>query len=417
MSVIIVGAGTAGITAGRELVRAGREVVILEAKDRIGGRVYTDYDFAEYPIELGAEFLHGEHIPTWQFVRELGLTTVLWKRQHDSLVRMGDGSQRTMSEARRLYEDFELTRTWAFPNKIAPYPHETFEAYLSRIGLSENQLAYVRRMFGNAAGEGSQTISAAGALSDIERRAKYGYEDHRILQGYSRVIDHMAQGLDIRLGTVVEAVEWNAQGVKVTTNAGVLHAEQVIITLPLGVLKAGGLHFGPSLPSERLEAMNKLAFAPAVKLVYRFDDPILPSTVSSVYSPMTPPMWWTSAFERPNITSQVWTAFTTGAWARQLLERGEEAALQKGLETLRKELDQSALQPSAMKIMNWGAEPFTLGGYSAMLPQGESARATLAKPIAHKIYWAGEATASNETAGTVHGAYLTGLRAAQEILG
>jgi monoamine oxidase len=126
-------------------------------------------------------------------------------------------------------------------------------------------------------------------------------------------------------------------------------------------------------------------------------------------------MWWSPSYERQTEES-VWTAFATGDWARELLLDGEASALQKGLATFRRELNRPDLIPTTMKIANWGGDPFALGGYSASRVGGSTGRAELAQPVAGKLFWAGEATASILLSTTVHGAYLTGKRAATEVL-
>jgi monoamine oxidase len=126
-------------------------------------------------------------------------------------------------------------------------------------------------------------------------------------------------------------------------------------------------------------------------------------------------MWWTPTPEGSD-GEQVWLAFATGDWARELLALGETGALEKGLDTLRTELNCPDLQPEAMHLVNWVADEYTLGGYSAVPVGAEKARGVLARPIGNVLFFAGEATAPNPWGATVHGAYMSGRRAAHEIL-
>lgn len=415
MTTLIIGAGMAGIAAARELMSDNKRPIILEARDRIGGRIYTDHNFADHPVECGAEFLHGEHVPTWKYVHRLGLKTIHWKRQDDALVRMADGSQLTMSEARRRDPEFDITRTWDIPLDQIPPEDESFENYLRRIEFTEAQLQYVRRAYSNAMSESMQFVSAQGTIENMNRD-EMGFEDHRIVEGYDVLMDFLAENLDIRLDTTVTVIDWSGDDIQIKTASGeTFTATQVIITLPVGVLKSNRIRFVPELPESKLAALEKLTMGPAIKMLYKFPEPILPNNMSAIYSANNPPMWWSPSYQR-DTTTQVWTAFATGDWARELLKNGEESALNQGLETLRSELNNASITPTAMKIINWGDDPYACGGYSAALVGGAKVRSQLALPIDNKLFWAGEATAPNNLTATVHGAYLTGKRAAAEIL-
>ena len=333
-----------------------------------------------------------------------------------------------MADSRRLYPDFDLTRSWALPVVPVKPDDESLEVYLRRVGFSEAQLQYTRRSWGNAAGEAIHILSAKASLQDMgllpfEADPFYGSPlpsagegDFRILDGYNCLHESLADGIDIRLNTVVEAVEWGSRPVRIHTRSGqVFEADRLVITLPLGVLQAGHVRFSPTLPDWKQNAIGALKMGPALKLVYRFREPIVTPGIHAFYSALNPPMWWTPTLEGAG-TDQVWMAFATGDWARELLPLGEEGVLAKGLETLRMELECPDLRPEAMQMVNWVADEFALGGYSAVPVGGEAARGILAKPVEDVLFFAGEATAPNPWGGTVHGAYMSGRRTAHEIL-
>lgn len=349
-------------------------------------------------------------------MQALKLHTLHWRKTDDSWVRLADGSWRTMSDARLTDPDFDLTRSWALPGIAVDPADEDLGSYLRRIGFTEAQLRYTSRSFINATGDHLGAVSARAALADMHDESA-GDGDFRILEGYDRLIQVLAKGLDIRLNTIVEAIGWRGEVVLVRTTDGALHeAARAVITLPLGVLQAGDVCFDPPLPPERQAAIDSLRMGPGMKMFYRFDPPITPPHIAAIYADANPPMWWSPSYGRGGDVAQVWTAFTTGDWTRELLAAGEEDALRQGLETLRKELGKPDLQPSATRVMNWSAERFTRGGYSVTPPGQSGARAALAQPLAGRLYWAGEATAREAWTATVHGAYDSGRRAAAEIL-
>jgi monoamine oxidase len=325
---------------------------------------------------------------------------------------MADGSLRPMHEA-RLDPQFDITRAWNLPD-VPPLPDEDWGIYLRRIGFTETQMDYVRRSYSNAVGDSMQYTSAEEIVDQLHDTSD-GEGDFRILDGYSALTDHLAYGLDIRLNTIVERIEWSGEGVRVHTNNGVFEGDEVIITLPIGVLQSGTIVFDPALPGEKQDAIANLRMGPVIKLVYRFEQNIVPHGIMAVYSAGNPPMWWSPSFGQD--TDQiVWTAFVSGDGARDLLALGEAGALEKALDVLRDELDNPDLKPLDAYLVNWPADPFARGGYSVATPGHADARKILAQPVENKLFWAGEGTASGTGAATVHGAYSTGKRAAAEIL-
>jgi monoamine oxidase len=321
-----------------------------------------------------------------------------------------------MAEARRLYPDFDVTRTWDIPKVPVAPEDEPFDAYLKRIGFSDAQLYYVRRMWGNAEGDDISRVTAIGALQEIFDASNGNHIDFRVIDGYDRVPKFLAEGVDVRLNTTVESIQWDSAPVVVTTRGGeTFRADRVLITVPLGVLQKRSIRFVPELPAEKLNAIDKLVMGPALKLIYRFDQPVLPEGIGALYSAINPPMWWSPSYGHDtNVT--VMTAFITGDWARQLHAEGQEAALEHGFNTLQSELGRKLPYPQAAMWVNWIDDPFAFGGYSVAPPGALSAREDLAQPLEHRLYWAGEATAPHPWASTVHGAYASGRRAAAEIL-
>ena len=425
MKVLVIGAGIAGLSAAWHLTQAGIDATVLEARDRIGGRVWTSRDFADIPVEFGAELIHGRgaEINTWQWIRKLNLRTWHWNKLDDSMIRTEEGDWLSMGEARAQSAELDVTRSWELGDVDKPRDDEDLGSYLRRIGFSDAQLRYVQRSFANAEGDSMRNLNAAAHLQALTppdssrgpRGVEEGdYSDHRILDGYDAYYSQLAAGLDVRLETVISQIDWS-DGVQARADSGEVYAaDAAVITLPLGVLQAGRVQFAPRLPKHKLEALARLRMGPVIKLVYQFDAHILDPQIGAIYSAGSPPMWWSPSLGREGGTV-VWTAFATGDYARELLDLGEEGALVQGLATLRAEIGQRDLQATQARWVAWPLDEFALGGYSVCLPGGYDARDKLARATP-PLYWAGEASAPHRMAATVHGAYFSGQRAANEII-
>lgn len=427
MKVIVIGAGIAGLSAAYHLKGAGIEATVLEARDRVGGRVWTSRDFADIPVEFGAELIHGRspQVNTWAWVDKLGLRTWHWNKRDDSMIRTEAGDWLTMGEARAADAELDVTRTWDLGDAPEPRADEDLGGYLRRIGFSEAQLRYVQRSFANAEGESMEWLNAAAHLQlpldasggprGVDSAGEDAYSDFRILDGYDSYYERLADGLDIRLGCVVREIDWT-DGVGIRAESGEMYAaDAAVITLPLGVLQSDRVRFKPPLPARKREALAGLKMGPVMKLVYLFDEPILDRSIGAIYARGNPPMWWSPSLGRAN-GATVWTGFVTGDYAREMLALGEDAALQKGLDTLRAEIGKPSLRFTKARWVNWPADPYALGGYSVCLPGHYDAREKLAQATP-PLFWAGEASAPHHLTAMVHGAYFTGQRAAREILG
>ncbi|MDX2137792.1 MAG: NAD(P)/FAD-dependent oxidoreductase [Chloroflexota bacterium] len=319
-----------------------------------------------------------------------------------------------MADARAQYPDFDITRSWQLPDAPPPAADESLHAYLTRIGFTDAQLNYARRSFANATGDTPERISARVAAEEWTDTTA-GDGDYRLLEGYIHLLNDLARGLDIRLKTPVKTIEWSEDGVRVSCETGeVFTGDSAIITLPVGVLRSGAVTFAPALPDSKQAAIDALRMGPGMKLVYWFAEPVLPAGIGALYSAGTPAMWWSPSAGR-DVQGQAITALATGDYARELAAMGEQGALAFALRTLQDELGRPDLQPVAAQWVHWTADPYALGVYSTVPPGAHDARLALGMPTP-PLFWAGEATVKNAWGATVHGALVSGQRAAAQTL-
>ncbi len=418
--VIVIGAGAAGIAAARRLTEVGRSVVVLEARDRVGGRVYTDESFASHPVELGAEFIHGQNVATWDWVREFEAPTTGDANRHSQWFHWGGqildseaffllagdlyGEQRRRRYGRRQEEGDDPPAASIFDEwERAPSAPLTAEG---------------RRLIDN--------MVAQGTAADPEelgifagRAATYegdGDQRHfRLLHGYSDLVRHAAKGLDVRLATPIDRVAWEADGVRVESRGETFEADAVVVALPLGVLQTGVVTFEPGLPAAKLEAIARINPGAIGKVVLKFDDFAWPRDMTFLWTPRDTQLWWRPGQGQPN-EEPVITAFFGGRDARAMADRSPADAAAFAVDDLEAMTGRSLSSHLLdYRVLVWNNEPYTQMGYSSLPPGGGDLRAALAAPVP-PLYFAGEATNAVRPA-TVHGAIESGTRAANEILG
>jgi monoamine oxidase len=431
--VLVIGAGASGLAAARALVDARQRVIVLEARDRIGGRVWTDRTFADIPIERGAEFIHGEQADTWALVRRAGLRTESFSRWQGRRIVAEDGR---LAGDELLHARPDLQRLFTLEQQLAEYrePDCSLAEWLVANDYSPlaAHIADLRLAHSNCATP--DTISVAELAHEL-RIADKGPGDFHILDGYDRALALLADGLDIRLGTAVTEIQWTEDGVQVTTRRGegvkgrtgeleatpshpftrspahAFSARHAVVTLPLALLQASAVAFDPPLPASKRTAIDALAMAPAMKLLLRFEERFWDAEMTFLSSRDPVPVWWTVRPDAP-----VLTGFITGPRAARLAAHGPERALDQGMAALAAIFGAAPRRLfAAGQVVDWAADEWARGGYSSVPPGAHGQRAVLAQPIG-ALHFAGEATVFANNPATVHGALHSGVRAAREIV-
>ena len=435
---VIVGAGAAGLAAARALDEAGEEIVVLEARDRIGGRVWTMRPpRVTVPVELGAEFLHGETPEIDRIARETGLRAVdvagrRWTSAAGRLRIMDDFWERLDRVMSRLDEEREPDRSFA-----------AAVARMRSIAAADRKLAiqFVEGFHAADTHDASErALADGGSPREDVRERRIG----RILDGFDTVLSALAAPvLDrVRLGSLVTGIRWRKGHVEVdATNPGgeplpTIVARTAIITVPLGVLlapagAAGGIAFDPAIP-ERLEPASRLRMGTVLKVVMHADSPFWADramakrigderldTLAFLHgtTPTAFPVWWTPY----PVRAPVLVAWRGGPMAAELstaLTHDEivAAAIDSfatltGLRT--REVRRHLV---AAYTHDWHNDPFARGSYSYVGVGGAEASAQLARPLQGTLYFAGEHADREGRNGTVHGAMASGEHAAASVL-
>jgi monoamine oxidase len=416
MDALIIGGGVAGLVAARHLTEAGLRVTLLEAQNRLGGRIYT-HSTAEYPVELGAEFVHGRPGEILALAAEGAAQLV---PVQGSFRRKIDGK---WVEAGHLMEKVDKL----FAKLPAKEPDESFQYYLDRSGeddeVKQQALRYVEGF--HAANPALISARSLRRDSEAEEAIKGDYQ-YRIASGYESLVRTVADRIDrklceIVLNTVVHEIVWRQGKVIARASTAEYLAPQAIITLPLGVLKSNSVVFSPALP-EKQNAMSFLEMGPVIRVSLCFQqkfwdqDPEMADLSFLFTDDPQFPTWWTS---NP-LPYPILTGWAAGPNAATHTGRTKDEIIQSAVQSLARimEIPEQELrkQMTGSFMHDWQTDSFSRGAYSYTAVGGMEAPQKLATPVASTLYFAGEATNGDGYNGTVHGAIATGLRAAKELL-
>jgi monoamine oxidase len=410
--VLVLGAGMAGVTAGRALAGGGARVVVIEAGERIGGRVQTIRDFAETPVEAGAEFIHGVGAATWTDVRAAGLRVQPVPYRYTWLNTSANPRWLPLQLAHPgVWRSFDILwslRHWQGDDLSAASFIEA-KGYSGR-ARELAQLTLTAHLPGS-----TEEVGIRGLVADGVLKLEQGL-NHRVLDGYDLLPQHVATGVDVRFGRRVTTVAWGPEGVEVTVDNGETYeGRTAITTLPHGVVASGTVKFDPPLPKSKTSALAQISTGAVVKVLLRFDEHFWPRRMTQLVcgtGPVT--LYWPTSFgtEGPPVL----IAYATGPRAKALSDAGADQASESVLDHL------SRLYPNArprrlirdMRFVDWLTDPNSSGGYTFLPPGCLGARGALAANDTGALIWAGSATAWRPVADTVEAAYLSGLRAARQ---
>jgi monoamine oxidase len=437
VDVAILGAGVAGLAAARALREREVDFIVLEARERIGGRVFSLHDESlPVAIELGAEFVHGSAPELCAIAHDAAFAIAdidgqRWESRHGRLRRIEEFWERldvVMSKLRTRGRDR------SFEQALNSERRRDRRARAVALQWVENFHA------ADPARASEHALAEGGSPGDDVRERRLG----RVLGGYDAVPRWIGRGIGdrIRLGTVVTEVRWEEGSVHIETRqpSGIssgIDARAVIVALPLGVLHAepgepGAVRFDPPLAREssKAAALEGMAMGTVARITLRLREAFWAGSrfarrvkdqnldrLSFLHTEDPDfPIWWTAY----PVSAPVLVAWRGGVRAREISAAGEDQAVGLALASMARQFGLTRKEARGMVTAswfhNWAGDPYARGAYSYVLVGGNDAPAKLARPVRRTLFFAGEASDSEGRTGTVHGAIASGRRASAQLL-
>ena len=418
--VLVIGAGIAGITAAHQLQEQGFKVLVLEARNRIGGRIWTDYSQGK-AVELGAGWIQSSvGNPLTELSQKYHIRTSPYDFDN-TLVYQSNG---------QLMSDEDVDYIDNLEQQFASYVAKRQDNDDKDISIAQTYQDYVHKkhLSSRDANWLDYSITAsiqyeyAGDLSrlsmfEYDQDSEFGKGDLVIPEGYVQIVQDLAKDLTIKLNETVTSVNYSSSPITVTTNLGKYQAHYVLCTLPLGVLKQDTVQFTPQLPVEKKEAIKHLAMGTLDRVYLEFPQVFWNKEVDEInYIPQDHKRWLEIVNQYKINLNPGLTAFISGKQAQEMEHRTDKEIIHEVLSSLEVIYGKTLPKPINYKITRWNSDPFSRGSYS-FIPVNSTGKyySRLAEPVNGQLFFAGEATNRNYPA-SVHGAYLSGLRAAGEII-
>jgi monoamine oxidase len=413
-SVLVIGGGIAGLSAALELSNHGWSVTILEARDRLGGRILSHHSRG-VDFELGAEFIHGRPKIFWALLEHAGFRITEVPEKHWQ----PNGAGRLVQ--RDVWKDLEEV----FQKIDREAPDTTFADFIHKLKVSVNlrreAIDFVEGF--NAADQ--HKIGVHGLMAGDEASAEIeGDRAFWLTGGYGQLINWLEaelrqQKVRFILSAFVKGINWRPHHVTIdfarNHRSQVVSGEAAVITLPVGVLKSETVPILPRL-KDREEAIQAMEFGTVAKVVLRFKSRFWPQAQFGFIHSQDDwfPVWWS------NPSEDVITGWVGGPRAERISgEDGffvQSCALESLSGIFHEPIPRLKELLAEFHYHDWRADPFSLGAYSYLPVNGLELPQVLGRPEADTLFFAGEATSADYQLGTVHGAFESGQRAARELL-
>ena len=403
VDVAVIGAGAAGIGAARRLREAGAvSVLVLEARDRVGGRVHT-ISPAGFPLDRGAEWLHSaDRNPLAPIAQRLGFS--VHRRPSEWTTRLSrsgetveaEGAWIALREAQRLARRRAATGAQDGPLSMVLEP-----------GGRWNELLDATSTWGNGA-----------ELDRVSVKDNARYEDSgtnwRLAEGYGRLFEALAEGLSVACATAVSRVNHDGRPIRLDTARGIVTARRVIVTVPTSIIAGEIIHFEPRLP-EKISAAAGLPLGVDDKLFISLEG-LLPGVEHDSYLVGSTTSRETMSYQVRPLDRPAIYCFFGGRFAAALEREGEAAMFSFAAGELARLLgSEIRKQMAPLASTAWLRDPWSRGSYSFALPGHADDRAVLAAPVDDRLFFAGEACSPNFFS-TAHGAWMSGVAAGEAAL-
>ena len=410
IDVLIIGAGLAGLACAKRLQSAGKTVVVLEARPRLGGRILTSRQLG-YPIDLGASWLHGiSNNALFPVATTQAYLRTVPTNYEDSITFGPNGKPWGLGRTNRA------------------------ENWIERFVLDAERSGNIRSPLSRLVPAGVTPDQDFELIADVVHEvgadlgqiaAKYPQGDGRDLRGpdvmvpagLDELVKYLATGIDVRLGQVVRLVRNGSSGVSVTTSAGtVFSAKKLCCTTPLGVLQNNSIRFEPPLPAAKTIAIKGLGMGLLDKIVLQFPS-VFWDPKQLIRNDSTNPGLWAEWYNlMPVIGRPVLMGFNAASTAKQIARMPDTAIVASALSELRRCYPTRTIPaPSGYLLTRWGQDPYSLGSYSYIrVDSSPSYREELGKPW-NSLVFAGEAI-STQFPATMQGAFSSGQEAANKLL-
>lgn len=423
---IVVGAGVSGLASARLLARAGQRVVVLEARDRIGGRLHTKRVDGRV-TDLGASWIHGiTDSPVHELTRAFGMPDVeftmgSFQPGGRPVAYFGpDATRLGETETARFIDDVhsfdaELSRTVAGSERGASYA-DVVEATLPRMGWDSDRAEQVREFLRHRTEEQYGVWIAdldAHGLDDDETDG----DEVVFPEGYDRLASGLAVGLDVRLNAPVTRVTWAEDGVAVDSAAGRFAADRAVVTVPVGVLQSDAIAFDPPLPASVADPLAGLQMNRFEKVFLRFPERFWDADVYAIRRQGSAGDWWHSWYDLTALHGEpTLLTFAAGPCAAEVRDWSDEQIVASVVASLREIYGDAVPDPEHAHLTRWQDDEWARGSYAYLRVGAEPAdHERLATPVGGVLHIAGEATWQEDPA-TITAALCSGHRAAERIL-
>ena len=406
--VVVIGAGAAGLAAAHTFIKEGKSVVVLEAADRIGGRAFTESNTFGVPFDHGCSWISAANANPYKSIAEVYGFELL---NHDSpgeAVYVGD--RRANAKERRLY-DSAWSQIQAALNKAG---RDGLDVAASTVIPENLEFSGVCQSWIGPMDYGVdfKDLSTLDNWNSAESNPNI-----MVKEGHGAIVERYGANLPVQLNTPATKIDWSGEGVAVSTPAGTINAKACIITVSPGVLASGAIKFSPGLPDWKESAVNNIPMGLLAKIALQFDGErfgLRPNDWLTYWVNNEMPaeacyfLTWPFDFN-------LMIGFIGGDFGWELSKQGEDAAVDFALGELVK-LFGSDVRKHFVKGMltDWASNPLTLGAYASPRPGHYDARESLAKPVADRLYFAGEAVAGEYVA-LCGGAHLSGMSVASKV--